>query len=185
MNDLLTTGIRVAGDDACTGYTQSLDNEFLTDPGVREIYNSTLAFYQGLWQTVFSGGDFLLEATNFYNAYQLYDYARYQYNHDADLSKVISATDLATLQTLAATFAKEQNGQGPSVRAVAGQTLAAKVVAQLAETISQDGEQDKLTLMFGSYQSFFSFSRSPAWPTARRRPSSSSCRATAPPWSSS
>ncbi|CAJ2512019.1 Uu.00g076440.m01.CDS01 [Anthostomella pinea] len=79
---------------------------------------------------------------NFDYAYDLYDYALYHYNHDEAVRDLVNDDRLAFLQTLANDQQFNLHGnlsasgfkEGDMIRAFAGRTLPAQVVAQLSES---------------------------------------------------
>lgn len=131
---------------------------------VDQIYQRSLAFYRDLWGKIFSDA-FPLNATHFYNAYDLYEYASYKYNHDNKTRAEITETDLARLEVFASTQQRYLNGNpqvpglapGDTLRTIAGRMLAAKVLAQLRLNMQSSGSSKKLNLMFGSFEPFVAF----------------------------
>ncbi len=130
------------------------------------IYNNTMTFYEQLWTQFFSiGNAFPRTMANFWSAYDLWDYASYKYTHDNDTRSIISADDLSLMGQLASTLERDLNGnlsssglmQGDMIRAIAGRTLATRVVALLKGNIASGGSLNKLNLMFGSYEPFVAF----------------------------
>jgi hypothetical protein len=119
----------------------------------------TNLFYQSLSSSVFEGLD--PTTVGYQNAYALYEYALYAYTHNSSIynSTAFSSNDLAQLFDLASQQQWEYNtpSNGSTVNAVAGRTLASKVMQQFMHTIDSNGVADKLTLMFGSYEPFLAF----------------------------
>jgi hypothetical protein len=134
------------------------------DTVVNSVYNETLNFYHSLWDKMFKDA-FPITMANFYSAYDLYDYAAYRYNHDNTSHSQITQVDLAMLAKLAQIQQRDINGnlsvnglhKGDMIQAIAGRTLAAKILSQFKINIDSEGASDKLTLMFGSFQPFFAF----------------------------
>lgn len=93
---------------------------------------------------------------NYYNAFDLYDYALYQYTHNSTVFNQLSPENLGTLQELAAQQQFQANG-GDGIASVAGQTLAAKILQQFNSIVASSGVADKLTVLFGSYEPLISF----------------------------
>ncbi|KAG4222088.1 hypothetical protein PC116_g29437, partial [Phytophthora cactorum] len=128
------------------------------------MYNSTSYFYERTWEEVFP--DTLPNTMlNYGYAYDLYDYAQYAYDHDESVHEALNGDRLAVLRSLANRQQFDLNGnlsasgsqQGDMIRAIAGRTLAAKVVTQLRTHMSSAGSSNKLTLMFGSFEPFLAF----------------------------
>lgn len=132
--------------------------------GIAEVYNSSYAHYRQLWSTVFDG-TFPLSAANFDSAYDLYDYASFQYTHNKTIKNALHADELNWLAEFAniQQFAKNGdltvsgNQQGDKIRAISGRTLAGKVVSQFQQHIVTGGQTAKLSLMFGSFQPMLAF----------------------------
>lgn len=125
---------------------------------VNSVYEDTLGFYQGLWQKIFTAFDY--NKANFDNAYELYEYAQYLWTHDENVRDHITATDLTLLRNYAALQQKDyanMTASGDNIGAIAGRTLAAKVVSQLQESFNNEGSIDKLSVVFGSYEAFMSY----------------------------
>lgn len=130
----------------------------------QEMYNSTLEFYENLWPEVFPNT--LANAMiNFNYAYDLYDYAQYAYDHDSSIRDALGSDNLRFLRQLANIQQFNLNGdltasgaqEGDMIRAIAGRTLAGKIVAQLSQHISSGSTQNKLSLVFGSFEPFLAF----------------------------
>ncbi|KAI8964799.1 phosphoglycerate mutase-like protein [Daldinia sp. FL1419] len=151
------------GHVACTEYWSS-DLDYQDSDAAQKMYNSTSVFYERTWDEVFPN---TLPNTmlNFDYAYDLYDYAQYAYDHDESIHDSLGEDRLAILRNLANSQQFALNGnlsasgsqQGDMIRAIAGRTLAAKVVSQLSAHIDSAGSANKLTLMFGSFEPFLSF----------------------------
>ncbi|KAI1135801.1 phosphoglycerate mutase-like protein [Hypoxylon sp. FL0543] len=151
------------GHIACTEYLSS-SITFRTSLIAEQMYNATLDFYETTFRDVFPNtlpNDML----NFDYAYDLYDYARYAYDHDASVRQTLNVDRLAILRELANDQQFDLNGnlsasgwqEGDMIRAVAGRTLAAKVVAQLSAHVDSAATANKMTLMFGSFEPFLAF----------------------------
>jgi hypothetical protein len=99
------------------------------------VYNMQLyeEFYDSLKNQVFVNLD--PSVLNYANAYELYEYAAYQYEHNKSIYNSLHPEDLANLRNLASlqqwTFNTPTNGH--SVDAIAGRTLAGKMLSVLAE----------------------------------------------------
>lgn len=146
--------IWIAGNIGCTNYeiTQVEQLESLSFSGQ---IAATQPFYDSLASTLF--WDYDPSIVNFGNAWILYEYALYQYNHNR--SNPVSSSDLSQLYNLASQQQFELNTPDSltTIPSIAGQTLASAVLQQFQHTIASSGVADKLTLMFGSFEPFLSF----------------------------
>ncbi|CAK7203050.1 hypothetical protein SEUCBS139899_005779 [Sporothrix eucalyptigena] len=153
----------IEGHLSCSEYQTSLINYQYYDEAAK-LYDDTLAFYDSLWPTLFQT-TFTEAATNFYNAYELYDYANYQYNHNPQTANTLNASALSDLALFAATQQLNLNANltvsgkysGDMVRAVAGRMLAQEVVNLLKGNMLNSGSNNKLSLLFGSFEPMISF----------------------------
>lgn len=147
----------------CTKYTESLLN-FRNDEDVASAYTDSLDFYHSMWEQVFQ--DVIPQSmANFYNAYSLYDYARYRFNHNDENGTNITSNEIDTLALLAASEQRSRNAnltasgtqQGDMIRAIAGRTMAAKVLAWFNDNIRTQGTSNKLSLAFTAVEPFVAF----------------------------
>jgi hypothetical protein len=123
-----------------------------------------------MWDKYFTAA-FPQNLANFQYAYDLYEYALYQFNHDkvthdAMLTANTSySTDLAFLAELAGTQQRDLNGNlsvsgaipGDMIRAISGRMLAGKVLERMKINIASKGANNRLNLMFGSFEPFVAF----------------------------
>lgn len=157
------TFVRLEGHVACTEYYQATSN-LRSDTLVDRAYNASLQHYQDLWSTVFAG-TFHMSEVNLDHAYELYDYASFQYNHNATIRSSLSLDELNWIGQFASLQQFSQNGnltvsgsqRGDAIRAISGRTLAGKVLSQFQGQISSKGAINKLTLMFGSFEPLLAF----------------------------
>ncbi|CAK7233813.1 hypothetical protein SCUCBS95973_008723 [Sporothrix curviconia] len=161
LNDPASSWIE--GHLSCTTYQESI-MDYNYDDEASKLYNETLEFYHEMWPGLFQ--DIFSEAsTNFYNAYSLYDYARYQYNHNPQVANNLSVADLGLLQdyasiqmrNLTANLTVAGSQPGDMVRAVAGRMLAQEVVTLFKDNMLNAGTNNKLNLLFGSFVPMMSF----------------------------
>lgn len=153
----------IEGHIACTNY-QEAAMALRYDDTVTKVYNSTLYFYQQLWPTIFQGV-FTETMANFYYAYDLYDFAAYQYSHDPQVANTLNASQLDVLKVLASTQQLDLNANltgsgsatGEMIHTVAGRMLAQQVVTLLRKNMLNNGANNKLSLMFASFEPFLSF----------------------------
>ncbi|OTA99880.1 hypothetical protein M426DRAFT_35400, partial [Hypoxylon sp. CI-4A] len=153
----------IEGHLTCTEYlSSSLD--FRSSEISQETYNATLDFYESTFAEVFPNTlpNMLL---NFEYAYELYDYAQYEYNHDESVRDALNADRLAFMRSLANSQQFDLNGnlsasgsqEGDMIRAISGRMLAGKVLQQLSSNIDSAGTENKINLMFGSFEPFLAF----------------------------
>jgi hypothetical protein len=90
-------------------------------------------FYANLTNEVFFELD--PSVLNYGNAYELYEYAAYQYEHNKTIYNSLHTEDLAKLRNLASLqqWAFNTPDNGHSVDGIAGQTLAGKMLSLLAQ----------------------------------------------------
>lgn len=128
------------------------------------LYNSTLQFYNNMWKSVLKDA-FPLTMANFANAFLLYDYALYRYNHDSEIRDAVAPSELALMASFASTEQRSKNAdlsvsgttEGDMIRAVAGRTMASKTLALFRENMRQGGAIRKLNLAFTTIETFVSF----------------------------
>ncbi|TVY35660.1 hypothetical protein LSUB1_G006321 [Lachnellula subtilissima] len=148
--------IWLAGNINCTNYSNEQYNMLVSSDSVsNSVANED--FYGELAQSVFSG--LQSDSVNYDNAWDLYEYALYQNYHNQTVYDSLAPSDLDRLYSLASEQQWSYNtpNSGSYISSIAGQTMASKVIQQLATNIASDGVSDKLTLMFGSYEPFLSF----------------------------
>ncbi|KAH8597812.1 histidine phosphatase superfamily [Bisporella sp. PMI_857] len=148
--------ISLSGSRDCSAYSQAFQEIINSDMYAAEAAR-TQNFYDRLATSVFA--DLASTSVTFYNAYQLYDYALYQYNHNATIFRSLSAGDLAQLHSLASQqqfLLNTPNWLG-TISAISGATLAARVVDELAAVVDTRGQYQKMSLLFGSFQPFLAF----------------------------
>ncbi|TLD24022.1 hypothetical protein PspLS_06496 [Pyricularia sp. CBS 133598] len=111
-----------------------------------------------------------LEYDYFDNAYDVYDFVRYNYTHDNATQTIIPRADIDSLEKYAARQQQELHGNltvsgkepNDQIRAVGGKTLATRIVSQIRasgnDPISTHSslQRSKLTLIFGSHEPLIS-----------------------------
>jgi len=147
--------------------------ESISSPAFVNEIESTNAFYQSLGSSVF--WDFSPDDLNYGNAWTLWEYAAFEYQHNETLYQDSSFTtdDLETLFNLAS--AQQWGFNTPdstgTLRAMAGRTLASLVLQQFQHQIAANGTAESLTLLFGSFEpmlAFFALSALSTGPSASR-----------------
>ncbi|KAI1087608.1 phosphoglycerate mutase-like protein [Rostrohypoxylon terebratum] len=157
------SSVWLEGHAACAEYWQS-SNDFRDSSIGQQAYNSTLNFYETTFAEVFPNA-IASSMLNFNYAYDLYDYAQYQYDHNAIAQQLLNVDRLAILRSLASVQQFDLNGnlsasgtsEGDMIRAIAGRTLAARAVAQLSAHIHSGGTANKMSLLFGSFEPLLAF----------------------------
>ncbi|KAK1832696.1 histidine phosphatase superfamily [Podospora conica] len=155
--------IWVQGHVGCPAYTESILN-FRNDSVVSTMYESTLPFYTNMWDSLLSKA-FPQSMANFANAFLLYDYALYRYNHDNETRNSVSLAEMALMARFASTEQRAKNAdlsvsgtsEGDMIRAIAGRTMASKTLALFRENMRQGGAIRKLNLAFTTVETFVAF----------------------------
>lgn len=149
---------RVDGNTGCNANTILADSTLVSDAFTQEVI-ATYDFYTSLNESVFAS--LPLDYLNYGNAWRLYELALFQYNHNTTFynSSSFTADDLELLYAYASAqqWAFYTPSANTTIQAMAGRTLAAKVLEQFSLNIASSGSSDKLTLLFGTHQPFLSF----------------------------
>ena len=155
--------IWVAGEVGCITYTSSRSDYFLSS-GYEAVRASTADFYAGL-QPLILDGVFSNASVGYFDAYYIWDYISYGNTHNTSVANHISEEDLLQARTLADEWVFATNGNltaygvtpGDHIRAVAGRTLANRIVEAIYININTGGLLDKMTLLFGSFEPMVAF----------------------------
>lgn len=149
---------RVSGNTGCTANDILTAQTLYSGSFIQEVQN-TETFYTSLNGSVFQG--LPIDILNYGNAWDLYDYALFEYNHNSTIfnNSDFTAADLEILYSLASAQQLKFNtpSGGTTIQAMAGRTLASKVLEQFSHNIDSSGSADKLTLLFGSFEPFLAF----------------------------
>ena len=158
--------IRVDANKYCPQYLHSLDG-FEKDTGVKKTYNETLEFYKVEWENIFRGDNnaYPLDLADYHHAYSFYDHVLYRYVHDNATKSQLNSTFVDYMGDLAASEQREKHGnltvsgkdKGDQIRAVAGRTMAGKIVKWFDSNMQTEGRTNKLNLAFTSIEPFFAF----------------------------
>lgn len=148
----------IAGDDGCNNW-DIVNTEALSSPAYTNELESTQAFYQSLGSSVF--WDFDPLDLNYYNAWDLWEYAAFEYAHNDTLvnSQTFTTDDLDQLFNLASSqqwLFNTPDSTG-TLRAMAGRTYASYVLQQFSHQIGSNGTAEKLTLLFGDFEPMLAF----------------------------
>ncbi|KAK5660895.1 hypothetical protein OQA88_12268 [Cercophora sp. LCS_1] len=150
----------IGGHLGCTAYTESLLN-FRNDDIVAILYNNTKNFYQNMWRLVLHEA-FPSSMANFANAWLLWDYASFRYNHNNATRETITAGEMSIMARFASTEQRNKNGNitldsnrdNALIRAIAGRTMAAKTLAWFKENMRMGGATSKINLAFTTIEPF-------------------------------
>ncbi|KAK8095047.1 Histidine acid phosphatase [Apiospora hydei] len=156
---------QIQGHVSCSTYMGS-QLEADSDEIIRRNHDESRELYGKLSNSsVLAGTEpFQPRRASFDHAYELWDYAAYQYSHNATVRDALGAETLGRLGQLASDQQFDYNGnlsasglqKGDMIRAIAGRTLAGRVLAQLRSQIAGEYPQ-KLTLMVGSFEPMLAF----------------------------
>ncbi|TDZ74702.1 hypothetical protein CTRI78_v000673 [Colletotrichum trifolii] len=161
--------IDIRGNTECTQWQISTQAEMTRDPDWLQMYNRTLPTYQALFsRPPLNDGIYSLSNANLWDAYNIWDYVRYRYNHEQDVKDGLASTYNKDQQFLQLYARNQQLGlnsdevpsglkKGDRIRTVAGMTFARKVVEALKSNMNFAGYSHKMTLMFSSHEVFMSF----------------------------
>ncbi|KAI5860391.1 phosphoglycerate mutase-like protein [Durotheca rogersii] len=155
--------IWLEGHSSCVGYMSSA-NEFRVSSTSRDMRNATSSFYESTWDQVFPNS-LPRSMLNFDYAYDLYDYAQYAYVHDQAVRDALGPERLEVLHNFASIQQFDLNANltasgardGDMIRAIAGRTLAGRVVSLLSTHIASAGTTNQLSLLFGSFEPMLAF----------------------------
>jgi hypothetical protein len=155
--------IWITGEVNCPAYTES-SYEYYTSPEYATILDTTAGFYASLEQD-FLNGVFTNSSVGYFDAYYIWDYLQYGVMHNTSISNHISEDDFLNARSLADQLIFALNGNtsasgsipGDQIRAIGGKTLAARIVEALYTNIDTNGQYDKMTLLFGSFEPMVSF----------------------------
>ncbi|OLN92087.1 hypothetical protein CCHL11_01363 [Colletotrichum chlorophyti] len=160
--------IAVRGNIDCPQWRISTQQIMHLDPYMTNLYKASLPKYQSLFSKPPFNGTIALHNANFWDAYNIYDYIRYRYSHEQDVYQAMMDTYAkdsqflkmyARQQQLNMTSNKEVSGlkKGDMIRTIAGRTFSQKVLDALRANGNFAGFSNKLTLLFGSHETFLSF----------------------------
>ncbi|KAH6666601.1 histidine acid phosphatase-like protein [Halenospora varia] len=144
------------GQSGCANAITS-SNSYFTSAEYLQKLNSTATFYKSILPVI--NGTFTATTDTFKNAYTVYDLIHVSMIHNTSIpsSDLLTKETVFQLQTLADNheFNLAYNSSEP-IRAIAGSTLAAQILAQLNATITGKSKQ-QVGIQFGAYASFLSF----------------------------
>lgn len=158
--------IYLAGEINCPAYSASASAYFDT-PEFKETEAATQDFYNS-FEALILAGELPESFVGYQNAYAIFDYLNYGYAHNKTIKDHLSADDLTRARILADQWVYAINGNvtvngatsGVNVRTfstISGQTLVAEVLRLLFNNIRSEGVDDKLNLLFGSFEPMIAF----------------------------
>ena len=150
--------IYIAGNVNCPRYDDFIAN-YSTSEQSLQTKSSTQDFYTSFQHDILNGV-FDDSDVNYDYAYVIFDYLSYGYLHNATIKEKLSDQDLARVHGLADQWVHAVNGNNSvttSIQTIAGQTLAAEVMALLINNIDNRGTDGKLNLLFGSMEPMIAF----------------------------
>ncbi|EXJ94359.1 hypothetical protein A1O1_02753 [Capronia coronata CBS 617.96] len=160
-NDL--NSIWLSGWKNCPAYSSS-SNDYYETESFQSLQNRSQEFYTSL-QPDFLKGIFPNASVGYLNAYNIYDYLNYAYVHNTSAADLLTPAMLTEARTLADDLVFALNADttasgstaGDHIRAIAGRTLATRIMQAFYTTINTQGASDKMTLAFGSYEPMVAF----------------------------
>lgn len=141
------------GSANCPWYTKSGSSYYSGD--VYEIMNNeTAAFYLSLFPDILEGY-FEASQVGYFDAWTIYDFVQYAYDHNQSVSENLSEANLLRARILATDWVMAMNANTSSsgaeandqVGVIAGKTLASRVLQAFSSSINSAGERDKMTLV--------------------------------------
>jgi hypothetical protein len=162
-SELDMNSIWISGEVNCPMYTSSRA-EYFSSPQFLNTEAANADFYNNLEGSVLDG-IFPNETVGYFNAYYIYDYLNYGYVHNTTVRDHVSDEDVEHARILADEWVFAMNGnisasgttQGDHIRAISGRTLATRIIEALFENIHSAGDDDKMTLLFGSFEPMVAF----------------------------
>ena len=158
-NDL--NNVWLDGSNNCPYYTKS-GSSYYSSAIYDVMQNNTAEFYLSLYPGILEGY-FDASTLGYFDAWTIYDYLQYQYDHNATIHNLLSKEDLVRARILATNWVMAMNAnvtssgaeKGDQVGVIAGKTLAARVLQAFSSTITSEGARDKMTLVRSSQVDHF------------------------------
>ena len=155
--------IWLMGANNCPMYYASR-SEYFNSAFYDNLLDTNRDFYRSL-QPALLDGIFVNSSVNYLNAYLIFDYLNYGYIHNSSFADGLSLKDLTQAKILADNWVRATSGnisasgrtEGDHIRAIAGRTLATKIVQALYGNVNTSGAFNKMTLLFGSFEPMVSF----------------------------
>lgn len=136
---------------------------------MQRLYQDAAPEYARMFSTGPLDGSEAGAGASLWDAYAVYDYVKYMYAHNETVFNELEDAEetLAKLQNWAFQVERERNvdwNEKPldddpdnPVQSIAGRTLATEVIWRFNQAIRSRSKTDKMTLMFGSRQTFLAF----------------------------
>jgi Histidine phosphatase superfamily (branch 2) len=155
--------IWLMGATNCPVYSAS-KREYFDSVAYEGLLESNKDFYLRL-QPALLDGIFANNSVNYLNAYLIFDYLNYGSIHNSSFHDDLSFDDFTKAKILADNWIWATSGNtsasgltdGDQIRAIAGRTLANRIVQALYSNINTSGAYDKITLLFGGLEPIVSF----------------------------
>jgi hypothetical protein len=155
--------IWLMGANNCPYYSQSR-SQYYNSAFYENLLDSNRDFYRSLQPAVLNG-IFVNSSVNYLNAYLIFDYLKYGSIHNSTIANNLSLEDFTRARILAdnwvwATYGNTSASgrtEGDHIRAIAGRTLANKILQALYSNINSSGALYKMNLLFGGFEPIVSF----------------------------
>ena len=160
-NDI--NSIWLAGQENCPAWS-ALTTDCYSSSAFQEFQANTQSFYRGLQPNLLNGV-FPDTSVGYFDAYYIWDYLNYAYTHNSSVADLLAPEDLTRAKVLAddwvfalnANLTASGRSAGDHVGVIAGRTLASRVLQAFYTAINTQGQSDKMTLLFGSFETMVSF----------------------------
>ena len=138
--------------------------DYYRSPTYHALRSSTDEFYDSL-QPEFLDGIFPNASVGYFDAYYIWDYLSYEYIHNSTVAENLDPIEIARVKVLAADWVQAMyantsisgNNEGDHIGVIAGRTLASRILQAFYSTTNTQGSEDKMTLLFGSFEPMISF----------------------------
>jgi hypothetical protein len=155
--------IWIMGATNCPAYSASR-TEYFSSAFYNNLLDTNREFYQRLQPTLLNG-IFANSSVNYLNAYLIFDYLNYGSIHNSSFVDDLSFEDWTRAKILADNWVWATYGnttasgitEGDRIRAIAGRTIANRIVQALYDNINTAGSFAKMTLLFGGFEPLVSF----------------------------
>ena len=161
--------IYIAGDTNCSAHSDAA-SEYFNSSDYSRLKSTTQGFYD-TFKTTILAGIFDEDTVSYDYAYLIYDYLKYGFTHNQTIKDAVSATTLSRTRALADEWMYHVNGNTSAgdpnniARTVAGRTMTAQVINSFLSNVQSQGEVNKLTLLFGSFEPMMAFASLAQLPT--------------------
>ena len=159
--DVDPNSIWVGGNVNCPTYISSMSDYFASTQ-YEDLEQATYSFYDSLYPVL--AGVFSNASIGYFDAYYIYDYLNYGVTYNSTIADAVSTEDLLQARTLADQWmyamtanTTSTSGTDEDIRTIAGRTFASRLATDMYTNMDTQGEQNKLSLMFGSYEPMMSF----------------------------